>query len=110
MAYAPGAGYPDLATLRAWLKVPATVLPDDQLDVAAAAEQTAQGRLSWGAGLDLPADALGAFNRRVARHIAARGVPLGVLGTDSEFAAVRLTRWDPEIERLEAPYVVPVVA
>ena len=109
MAYAPGAGYPELADLRATLKVPATVLPDDQLDVVAAAEQAAQRRLDWGTG-DLPADALGGFIRRCQRHIAARGVPLGVLGTDSEFGAVRLTSWDAEIDRLEAPYAVPVVA
>jgi hypothetical protein len=109
VAYVEGAGYPTLVELRAMLKVPATVLPDEQLDVFAAGEQAAQRVLDWGPG-DLPPDALDAFYRRVARGIAAKGVPLGVVGTDAEFGAVRLTRYDPEIDRLEAPYAVPVVS
>jgi hypothetical protein len=46
--------------------------------------------------------------RRVARHVAARGLPLGLTG-DSEFGPVRLPTYDVEIERLEAPSrVLPV--
>lgn len=39
MTYAPGNGYPDLATIRGEIGVPATVLPDEQLEPIAAAEQ-----------------------------------------------------------------------
>src|SRR5262245_51249219 len=109
MTYAPGAGYPEVTAIRAWLRVPATVLPDEELEVIAAAEQAQQTRLDWGA-VDLPDDVLAAFYRRCARHAAAKNIPLGVLGSDAEFGAVRLSRWEVEVDRLEAPYSVPIVA
>jgi hypothetical protein len=109
VSYQPVAGYPTLAELRTWLKTPATILPDAELEVIAAAEQAVQTRLDWGAG-DLPADALAAFYRRCARHAAAKNIPLGILAADAEFGTVRLSRWESEIERLEAAHVSPVVA
>jgi hypothetical protein len=107
--YVPGAGYPTLTELRDWIQVPATVLSDEQLDVVAAAEQSAQDFLDWGVG-DLPDDAAAAFYKRVARAVAAKGVPLGILAADAEYGTVRLSRFDPEVARLEAPYVVDVIA
>ena len=109
MTYYSGSGYPDLAEVRTWLKVPATILPDAELEVIAAAEQTHQARLDWGAG-ELPADALAAFYRRCARNAAAKNIPLGILAADAEYGTVRLSRWDAEVERLEAAYVSPVIA
>jgi hypothetical protein len=109
MTYQPVGGYPALAELRTWLEIPATSLSDVELDVIAAAEQTAQSRLRWGAG-ELPADALAAFFRRCARHAAAKKLPHGIIAADAEFGTIRFSRYDPEIERLEAAYVVPVVA
>jgi hypothetical protein len=44
------------------------------------------------------------------RHVAARGVPLWLIGLDNEYGASRLVRWDAEVDRLEAPHVSPVVA
>jgi hypothetical protein len=102
-------GYPTLAQIRAWIQVPATVLDDEQLGWVAAGEQANQSRLEWGGG-DLPDDAHQAFLRRVARSTAAKGIPLGIMAADAEWGTVRLSRWDSEIERLEAPYVVPVFA
>ena len=112
MSYLPGAGYPDLPELRAWLRVPATTLPDEQLAVIAGAEQTQQlVYLSWDELLtDAPDDVVAAFYRRCARHAAAKAIPLGILGADAEYGAVRLSRWESEVERLEAPYSAPVVA
>lgn len=110
MAYSPGAGYPSLAELRAWLKVPATVLDDAQLSVIAAAEQAQQGELVWSSSPDAPDDVIAAFYRRCARHASAKAIPLGILGADAEFGAVRLSRWESEVERLESAYVAPVVA
>ena len=108
--YVPGAGYPTLAEIRAWLKTPATVLDDSQLDVIAGAEQFAQTHLlAWPDG-DAPADLVAAFYRRCARHAAAKGIPLGILGADAEYGAVRLSKWESEVDRLEAPYFVPVIA
>lgn len=109
MAYDESGGYPTLAQVRAWIQVPATVLTDEQLGWIAAGEQTAQTALDWGPG-DLPDDAHQAFLRRVARATAAKGIPLGIMAADAEFGVVRLSRWEPEIERFESPYVVPVIA
>jgi hypothetical protein len=109
MTYDAAGGYPSLAEIRGWIQVPATVLDDTELEWVAAGEQTAQAVLDWGAG-DLPDDAHQAFLRRVARSVAAKGIPLGILAADAEFGTVRLSRWEPEIDRLEAPYVVPVIA
>lgn len=109
MAYAPGAGYPTVDEIRAWLRVAATVLPDEQLAVIAGAEQRQQTQLAW-ADVDAPDDVIAAFYRRCARHAAAKAIPLGILGADAEYGAVRLSRWESEVERLEAAYVVPVVA
>jgi hypothetical protein len=109
MAYIPGGGYPSLGEIRSWIQVPATVLSDAELGWVAAGEQTAQAPLDWGTG-DLPDNARQAFMRRVARSVAAKGIPLGILAADAEYGTVRLSRWEPEIDRLEAPYVVPVIA
>lgn len=110
MSYTPGAGYPDLASIRSWLKVAATVLPDVELEVIASAEQFSQTHLLEWSETDVPPDVLAAFYRRCARHAAAKNIPLGVLGADAEYGAVRLSKWESEVDRLEAPYFVPVVA
>ena len=107
--YIPAGGYPDLSVIRLWIQVPATVLGDAELGRVAGAEQLAQLALDWGE-TDLPDDAYQAFLRRVARHVASKGVPLGILAADAEFGTVRLSRWDSEMERLEQPYTVPVIA
>jgi len=109
MSYQPVGGYPTLAELRSWMKVPATILPDSELNVIAAAEQAQQARLDTGAG-EIPGDVLAAFYRRCARHASAKNIPLGILAADAEFGTVRLSRWEAEVERLEAAYVAPVVA
>lgn len=111
MGYEPGGGYPELAALRGWLKVPATVLSDDDLGVIAAAEQAEQTiRLDPYVGETAPDAVVAAFYRRVARHAAAKSIPLGILGADAEYGAVRLSRWETEVDRLEAPYTPVVVA
>ena len=100
----------DLATLRAWIQVPATVLTDPQLQQVLDAETLLQARAcrvpvdpDTGAPLDLGPDLTQAIYRRVAREVAARGVPLGMLGADSEYGPARLARWDAEVDRLEGP-------
>ena len=114
MSYSPTGGYPDLATIRAWIQVPATLLDDEQLGMVAGGEQRAQTVLDWGstpeAPLDIPDDVRNAFLRRVGRSCAAKGIPLGFIPVDNEYGALRLAKWDYEVDRLEAPYRVPVVA
>lgn len=110
MPYVPGNGYPTLAEIRTWTGIAATVLDDTAMGWVAGAEQTAQAATC--APLpDLIGDDLHqSFMRRVARHCAARGVPLGLIGLDNEYGASRLVRWDAEVDRLEAPHVMPVVS
>jgi beta-galactosidase GanA len=104
MAYDPTAGFPDLATLRVEIGVPATVLADEQLDVIAESEQdNVTEQYAW-ADLELPARLYQVFVRSVARTIAARGLPLGMVGTDSEYGVARLTTRDSEIVRLGGQY------
>ncbi len=109
MTYTPGDGYPDLAAIREWILVPATALDDPALEVVAGAEQTQQAaRLDWGGGT-IPDDMVAAFYRRVGRHVAAKGIPLGILAADAEYGTVRLSRWDAEIERLEGAYLTVAI-
>ena len=114
MTYDASGGYPTLAEVRAWIQVPATVLADAELEQIAGAEQRAQSFLDWGSTpdvpVDIPDDVYQAFLRRVARHVAAKGIPLGILAADAEWGTVRLARWDNEVVRLEAPYVMQVIA
>jgi hypothetical protein len=95
---------PALDDVRAWIQVPATVLDDPQLAQVIAAEATIQGDLLTFDPFDFPRpDVVQALYRRVGRAVAARGVPLGVMGADAEYGAVVLSRWDAEISRLEGP-------
>ena len=95
---------PTVDQVRAWIQVPATVLDDAQLAGVIASEATIQGDLLTfdPYGLQRP-DVVQALYRRVARQVAARGIPLGVLGTDAEYGGVYLGRWDAEIARLDGP-------
>jgi hypothetical protein len=96
---------PPLDDVRAWIKVPATILTDEQLQQVIAAEALIQARLCR-VPQDpeaLPPDLVQAIYRRVAREVAARGVPLGMLGADAEYGTARLGRFDAEIQRLEGP-------
>ena len=111
--YVAAAGYPALTDVRAWIKVAATNLSDAELEKVAGAEQTLQaGALVWPGAPDgdIPDDVYQAFMRRVARHVDARGIPLGIIGLDSEFGTSRLPRWDAEVDRLEAPYLMVPIA
>jgi hypothetical protein len=94
---------PTIAEVRAWLQVPASSVSDEQMAQVLAAEAAVQGRqcrLVEGAD---QAHLRQALYRRAGRTIAARGVPLGMLGADAEWGPTRLARWDAEIDRLEGP-------
>lgn len=110
MTYDTAGGYPVLADVRAWIGVPATVVDDPMLEAVCGAEQAAQTAACDPLPVPLPVDLSQAFMRRVSRHVAARGVPLGLIGLDSEYGASRLVRWDAEVDRLESPHVTPVIA
>lgn len=104
-------GMPSLAEVRAWILVPVSSMSDVQLTQVMDAETDLQAQCCQipATTEDYPPALAQALLRRVARHVSARGVPLGLTG-DSEFGPVRLPSWDVEIERLEAPYRVIAVA
>lgn len=101
---------PDLATVRAYVKVPSTALPDDELGrmmAACAADQAA--RCVWTG--DYPQTLAQAFLRRVQREIAARNLPLGMVGLDAEeYGPTRLTNFDALVEEHERAYRRVVLA
>jgi hypothetical protein len=102
--YDPTGGFPDLLTIRQEIGVPATVMPDDMLDAIAGSEQDGtRSGYDWGE-VDLPDRMYEVFIRSVARAVAARGVPLGILAADAEYGTVRLSMRDSEITRLGGMY------
>jgi hypothetical protein len=104
---------PDLATVRAYLKVPTTALSDDDLTrMMAAAEQDQAARCAWPEGADTYPEALAqAFLRRVQREVAARNLPLGMVGLDaSEYGPTRLPFLDSLVEEHERAWRRVVLA
>jgi len=100
----------DLATVRAYLKVPATVLSDPDLQRmldASADDQAARCTVP-----DPYPDALAqALLRRVQREVAARNLPLGMVGLDAaEYGPTRLPYLDSLVEEHERAYRVQVLA
>jgi hypothetical protein len=107
----PPAGYPTLDQIRAWIKVPATAIPDDQLQQVVDAEAGIQARLCRIPTDTYPPELCQALYRRVQRHIAAKAVALGLVGLDqTEYGPVRVPGYDAEVNRLEASLRIPVIA
>ena len=102
-AYEP----PILEDVRAWIGVSETTISDEQLQTVLDSEEGAQAQLCrvnpWAPQLTQ------AVYRRVARVVAAMALPLGVIGSDSEFGGANLPRYDAEIERLERPFRLVVI-
>jgi len=93
---------PTIADVRAWVQVPASAISDDQMQQVIDAEVVLQcGVCRVPPQAVVVPELAQAIYRRVGRHIAARGVPLGLMGADAEYGPTRLARWDAEIERLE---------
>lgn len=103
MAYDESGGFPDLATIRLEIGVPATVLSDDILTKVAGAEQDGV-RSSYEFTDPLPDKLFEVFIRNIARAVAARGVPLGILAADAEYGTVRLSMRDSEVTRVGGQY------
>ena len=89
-----------LAELKTYIG--STSWTDPELVQALAAEQSAQdARCRWSSLY--PVDLKLALYRRVARHLALRALPLAVSATES--GALFAPHRDPEVRRLEAPYL-----
>lgn len=106
----------DLATVRAYLKVPATALSDEDLTRmldGCTADQEARCQLpdAATAGYEHAVAALDqSLLRRIQREVAARALPLGMVGLDAaEYGPQRLPYFDALIEEHERPYRLMVL-
>jgi hypothetical protein len=107
----------DLATVRAYLKVPATVLSDDDLGRMFDTAKIDQAQRCHYPGSDAlppeprPAALDQALLRRVQREVAARNLPLGMVGLDAaEYGPQRLPYLDSLVEEHERAYRIQVLA
>jgi hypothetical protein len=93
-----------VAEVRQWIGVPTSALSDDQLQRVYDAELDAQAQVCIIPDDPdaYPAVAVEGLFRRVARVVAARGLPLGMMATESEYGPARLPSTDAEIARTEA--------
>lgn len=102
---------PDLAAVRAYVRVPTTALSDEDLQRmmdTAQADQAARCTIPTD---DVPAPLAQAFLRRVQREIAARNLPLGMVGLDAgEYGPERLPHFDALVEEHERAYRTQVLA
>lgn len=102
-------GVPTLEQVRAYVKVPATSISDEDLErMRVAVIGVQQSKCRWpetDPETTLP-DALSqAILRGCQRQVAAKNLPLGVLGGDAgEFGPARIPFLDSVIEKLEGPY------
>src|SRR6185369_656201 len=108
-------GYPDLAAVRAYIRVPATSLPDPDLErfmAAAAIDQSHRCNTDKGRDPDTGAVAEPleqAFYRRVQREVAAKNLPLGMVGVDSAEYGPTQIQLDALITDHEKAYRIQVL-
>lgn len=104
--------YPDLAAVKAYMGATASTYEDAAIAIALTAETAAQAKRCRVPvtvdeddveAPDPTPDLVEALCRRVARNLAMRRLPLGVIA-DVEMGSTRLGSTDPEIRRLEGPY------
>jgi len=102
---------PTVAQARAYLKVSATAISDEEFTRIYNAEVDAQAQVCAIPTTAYP-DALGqALLRRIQRQVAAKNLPLGLVGLEaSEFAPSRIPAYDAIVEAGERPYRAQVVA
>lgn len=102
----PESGMPDLPAVTEYLNTNGgTSQTPEAIGEALAAERAAQAAVC-DIPTDYPADLAEALKRRVARNLAARAVPVAQVTTfEGGTSAVRVPRTDPEVTRLEWPYL-----
>ena len=100
----------DLETVRGYLQVPATALSDEDLGrmlATATADQAARCTIPAGETPALDQ----ALLRRVQREVAARNLPLGMVGLDaSEYGPSALSQYDALVEQHERAYRTQVLS
>ena len=104
-----------IGEVRAWAGISPTSITDAQLQQVLDAETALQAACCifpadpWGTN-PTPAALVQALYRRCARQVSARSLPLGYLNDIAEYGPVKLSSYDAEIERLEAPYRIVAIA
>lgn len=100
----------DLETVRTYVQIPATTLSDVDLDRMLSAAKDDQNARCLVPD-PVPAALEQALLRRVQREIAARNLPLGMVGLDSaEYGPARLPYLDSLVEEHERAYRRQVLA
>lgn len=104
---------PDVDTVRGYVRVPASSLSDEDLErmrLACLEDQTA--RCLWDdTDPEAYPDALSqALLRRIQREIAARNLPLGMVGLEAEYGPASIPAFDALIEHHEHAYRRVVLA
>lgn len=98
---------PTVDQVRKWTGVALSSIDDEQLAMVVDAEKFNQAKAcrlvdpATGTPYEYTPDLYQAVLRRCARHLAARGIPLGQTPGSDEFGPTRLATFDGEIERLE---------
>jgi hypothetical protein len=113
-------GIPTLPEIRTWVAVPASAISDADLTQILDAELAIQARTCRlpedpdpvsGEEATYPAALSRSVLRRCQREIAAKSLPLGIVGGEAqEYGPMLLRSWDAEISRLEASYRQVVIA
>lgn len=106
----------DVTAVREYLRVPATALSDEDLErMLASCTDDQRQRCTWD-GMDeeppaIPDTLNQALLRRVQREVAARNLPLGMVGLDAaEYGPTRLPYLDALVEDHERAYRRQVLA
>lgn len=101
---------PTIAQARAYLKVSATAITDEEFTRIYNAEVSNQ-TLVCTVPVDYPDDLGQTLLRRIQRQVAAKNLPLGLVGLDAaEYAPSRIPALDALVEAGERPYRTQVVA
>lgn len=113
-------GVPTPEEVRTWVQVPASAISDEDLAQILAAELAIQARTcrlpddpdpDTGEEASYPDALARSCLRRVQREIAAKALPLGIVGSEgTDYGPLVLRSWDAEISRLEASYRQVVIA
>lgn len=104
---------PDLATVREYVRVPATTLSDADLDrmrVACLGDQEARCTWEKADPEAYPTVLAQALLRRIQREIAARNLPLGMVGLETEYGPSKIPAFDALVEHHEAAFRKVVLA
>lgn len=104
---------PTLEQCRDYVKVPATALSDEDLERMRQACLQDQAALCAWPDMDsgaYPESLAQALFRRIQREVAARNLPLGMVGLEAEYGPASIPAYDALVVHHEAPWRKQVLA